>query len=197
MGRTIRTCMMAALVATLTAGTVSIAEARIATPNAKIGCLGLNPGAVNFCAAVEQRHAIQVLRWRQSIQTQRTHANLRAGRYLGWNVVRLKLANLWERDRLTKLLKLPTWQPVGSVPAWTCIHGGEGAWTDAGDPYWGGLQMDRGFMAAYGRDMIERHHGGLADTWTPREQMVVAERARVSGRGYAPWPVTSRRCGLR
>ena len=61
--------------------------------------------------------------------------------------------------------------------AWVCIHRHEAAWNDRGDPYWGGLQMDRGFMRAYGRDMIRRHHGGLADTWTPAEQIVVAERA--------------------
>ena len=69
--------------------------------------------------------------------------------------------------------------------AWVCIHRHEGAWNDSGDPYWGGLQMDRGFMRAYGRDMIARHHGGLADTWTPAEQIVVAERAYAS-RGFAP-----------
>jgi hypothetical protein len=106
--------------------------------------------------------------------------------------------------------------PVGSVPAWLCIHNGtpvaggrpgtagsgEGAWNDAGDPYWGGLQMDRSFMASYGADFIAEHRGqgwgglGLADSWTPREQMVAAERARASGRGYAPWPLTARRCGL-
>ena len=79
--------------------------------------------------------------------------------------------------------------------AWVCIHRHEGAWNDSGDPYWGGLQMDRGFMLAYGRDMIARHHGGLADTWTPAEQIVVAERAYAS-RGFAPWPNTARRCGV-
>jgi hypothetical protein len=84
---------------------------------------------------------------------------------------------------------------VGRVRDWLCIHGHEGAWNDTGDPYWGGLQMDRGFMRAYGRDMLQRHHGGLADTWTPREQMIVAERARRS-RGYTPWPATARMCGL-
>lgn len=86
-------------------------------------------------------------------------------------------------------------EPVGDVDAWTCIHRREGAWNDTGDPYWGGLQMDRGFMGHYGRDMIERYHG-WADRWSPRDQMVVAERARSSGRGYYPWPNTARACGL-
>ena len=80
--------------------------------------------------------------------------------------------------------------------AWVCIHRHEAAWNDRGDPYWGGLQMDRGFMLAYGRDMIRRHHGGLANTWTPAEQIVVAERAYQT-RGFAPWPQTARSCGVR
>jgi hypothetical protein len=107
-------------------------------------------------------------------------------------------------------------EPIGDEAAWLCIHNGtpvaggepgtdgqgEGPWNDAGDPYWGGLQMDRGFMSAYGSDFIREHRGegagglGLADSWTPREQMVAAERARSSGRGYYPWPLTARRCGL-
>lgn len=78
---------------------------------------------------------------------------------------------------------------------WVCIHRHEGAWNDSGDPYWGGLQMDRGFMRAYGRDMIARHHGGLADTWTPAEQIIVAERA-YHERGFAPWPNTRIPCGV-
>lgn len=79
--------------------------------------------------------------------------------------------------------------------SWRCVHEHEGAWDDSGDPYWGGLQMDRGFMRAYGSDMIRRHAGGLADTWTPAEQIVVAERAYAS-RGFAPWPNTARACGV-
>lgn len=79
--------------------------------------------------------------------------------------------------------------------AWVCIHGHEAAWGDRGDPYWGGLQMDRDFMRTYGQDIERRHRGGLADTWTPAEQIVVAERAYVSGRGFGPWPNTARMCG--
>jgi hypothetical protein len=51
-------------------------------------------------------------------------------------------------------------------------------------------------MSAYGGDMIARHHGGLADTWTPAEQIVVAERA-YHAHGFAPWPQTARSCGVR
>lgn len=78
---------------------------------------------------------------------------------------------------------------------WLCIHRYEGSWADSGDPYWGGLQMDRGFMTTYGSDMISRY-GGYANVWPPLVQMVVAERAYASGRGFGPWPNTARHCGL-
>jgi hypothetical protein len=78
--------------------------------------------------------------------------------------------------------------------AWVCIHRYEGSWRDSGDPYWGGLQMDRGFMAGYApRYLLSR---GFADRWSPVEQMWVAERAYRSGRGFYAWPNTARYCGL-
>ena len=77
---------------------------------------------------------------------------------------------------------------------WLCIHQFEGSWSDSGDPYWGGLQMDRGFMRTYAPPFLLRK--GWANRWTPLEQMWVAERAHRSGRGYGPWPNTARSCGL-
>ena len=77
---------------------------------------------------------------------------------------------------------------------WLCIHHFEGSWSDSGDPYWGGLQMDRGFMRTYAPSFLLRK--GWADRWTALEQMWVAERAHRSGRGYGPWPNTARYCGL-
>lgn len=77
---------------------------------------------------------------------------------------------------------------------WLCIHHFEGSWQDSGDPYWGGLQMDRGFMRTYAPAVLLRR--GWANRWTPLEQMWVAERAHRSGRGYNPWPNTARYCGL-
>jgi hypothetical protein len=77
---------------------------------------------------------------------------------------------------------------------WLCIHRYEGAWGDSGDPYWGGLQMDRGFMEFYApKHLLAR---GWADNWSPLDQMWVAERAYRSGRGYYAWPNTARSCGL-
>jgi hypothetical protein len=76
---------------------------------------------------------------------------------------------------------------------WLCIHRYEGSWRDSGDPYWGGLQMDRGFMEGYAPHYLLRR--GYADHWSPLEQMWVAEHAH-RGRGYSPWPNTARYCGL-
>jgi hypothetical protein len=78
--------------------------------------------------------------------------------------------------------------------AWECIHRYEGAWTDAGGPYYGGLQMDLGFQRHYGGYLLATK--GTADRWTPLEQMWVAARAYRSGRGFYPWPSTARVCGL-
>ena len=77
---------------------------------------------------------------------------------------------------------------------WICIHRFEGSWRDSGEPYWGGLQMDRGFVLTYAPRVLLRR--GWADHWTALEQMWVAERAHRSGRGYWPWPNTARVCGL-
>jgi hypothetical protein len=78
--------------------------------------------------------------------------------------------------------------------AWLCIHRYEGAWTDGGSPYYGGLQMDIGFQSSYGSALLSTK--GTANNWTPLEQMWVAERAYRSGRGFYPWPNTARYCGL-
>jgi hypothetical protein len=74
-----------------------------------------------------------------------------------------------------------------------CIHRYEGAWNDTGDPYWGGLQMDKDFMLTYGRSYVRRY--GWAHNWTPDMQIEVAARAWRT-RGFSPWPNTRRMCGL-
>jgi hypothetical protein len=76
---------------------------------------------------------------------------------------------------------------------WLCIHRYEAWWTDPNGPYYGGLQMDLEFQAAYGRDMLRRK--GTAENWTPLEQMWVAERA-YRERGFWPWLNTATSCGL-
>jgi hypothetical protein len=101
--------------------------------------------------------------------------------------------------------RIRTWKRVASYThrlahrpphlyAWSCIHRFEGAWTDGGGPYYGGLQMDLGFQRRYGGYLLRNK--GTADRWTPLEQMWVAERAYRAGRGFYPWPNTARACGL-
>ncbi|MDX6493093.1 MAG: Transglycosylase-like domain [Gaiellaceae bacterium] len=74
-----------------------------------------------------------------------------------------------------------------------CIHHYEGSWTDTGEPYYGGLQMDRGFQQTYGGWLYATK--GTADHWTPIEQIWTAEKA-LKSRGFWPWPNTARYCGL-
>lgn len=86
--------------------------------------------------------------------------------------------------------------PIRRLNQWTCIHHYEGAWDDnTGNGYYGGLQMDATFIESYGRDMLRKYNGQYANAWTPRDQMIVAERAYESGRGFYPWPNTARDCG--
>jgi hypothetical protein len=75
-----------------------------------------------------------------------------------------------------------------------CIHSHEGAWDDAGSPYYGGLQMDLTFQRTYGGEFLSAF--GTADHWPPAIQITVAMRAYLSGRGFGPWPTTRRLCGL-
>jgi hypothetical protein len=110
--------------------------------------------------------------------------------------------------RVPRTLGLPTlqaWQKKASVvrrqasrpPHWTqflCIHRYEGAWNaNTGNGYFGGLQMNRDFMAGYGPEFLKQK--GTADKWLPLEQIWVAERAWKT-RGFEPWPQTARMCGL-
>ena len=102
-----------------------------------------------------------------------------------------KAVELWRRHALAARRRA---QHPPHLGAFLCIHRYEATWTDGGAPYYGGLQMDYGFMAHYGSALLRRK--GTADHWTPIEQIWVAERAFRSGRGFYPWPNTARACGL-
>jgi hypothetical protein len=97
---------------------------------------------------------------------------------------------LWKR-RAAAARRLARRPP--HLQAFLCIHRFEGSWRDGGGPYYGGLQMDLGFQAAYGRFLLRAK--GTADHWTPLEQIWVAEKA-LRSRGFWPWPNTARACGL-
>jgi hypothetical protein len=101
-----------------------------------------------------------------------------------------KAVALWERRAHTARVKA---QHPPHLGAFLCIHHFEGSWTDAGGPYYGGLQMDLGFQRTYGGWLLRTK--GTADHWTPLEQIWTAEKAAKS-RGFWPWPNTARFCGL-
>lgn len=136
----------------------------------------VNPVLVRrFRRVVWRWQAVMGVRRTQSVAPLHTRRALRYWRRQAWSVRRLAAHPPHKR-------------------AWGCIHRFEGSWRDSGDPYWGGLQMDRSFMRAYAARLLLRR--GWADRWTPLEQMWVAERAHRSGRGFWPWPNTARYCGL-
>jgi len=156
--------------------------------------------AERYCSALDQRHAIRSLRRLEAVQVHRTHARFKVvTRRLSWNLARLKAANLWERSRLVALRRLPTWHPAlaSASPlyaAFMCIHRGEGAWNaNTGNGFHGGLQMDDSFQRSYGPEFYARWGG--AENWPPWAQLLAAYRAHAS-RGFAPWPMTARACGL-
>jgi hypothetical protein len=126
----------------------------------------------------------QVVHWRrvmgQPPLRQAASAATREQAYVAW------------RRLARKVMRQAAHPPY--MGAWQCIHSYEGAWTDAGGPYYGGLQMDLGFQRRYGGYLLATK--GTADRWTPLEQMWVAARAYRSGRGFFPWPSTARACGL-
>ena len=100
--------------------------------------------------------------------------------------------NLWRRLNKQVLARI---RRMVDLPDWQCIHNGEATWTaDTGNGYYGGLQMDRDFMRSYGAYLLRTK--GTANHWTPLEQMVVAQIAHNSGRGFYPWPNTARNCEL-
>jgi hypothetical protein len=99
-------------------------------------------------------------------------------------------ARVWQKRAVKARRKA---QHPPQLKAWLCIHRYEGSWTDTGDPYWGGLQMDVSFQRHYGAWLFR--HKGTADHWTPLEQIWVAVRASRT-RGFWPWPNTARFCGL-
>jgi hypothetical protein len=109
----------------------------------------------------------------------------------------------WQVKAATMTLQLSR-RPVSHLsligPRWltdafTCIHRYEGAWNaNSGNGYYGGLQMNSGFMSTYGDEYVRRW--GTADRWPAWAQIGAAVRAYRSGRGFWPWPNTARACGL-
>lgn len=108
----------------------------------------------------------------------------------------LLAARVAERNRLRQALRRRL-AVVGGSPverAFLCIHSFEGAWTaDTGNGFHGGLQMNAGFEETYGADFLRAW--GHANHWPVSVQLAVAIRGWLN-RGFAPWPVTRRECGV-
>jgi hypothetical protein len=136
-----------------------------------------------------EHHRDETWRWERLMHTHRTPfrnsaRNVRSLAYRKW------VASLWQR-RASRAKHRALNPP--HKREWLCIHRYEGAWNDAGGPYYGGLQMDLEFQSTYGHELLRKK--GTADHWTALEQMWVAELAQRT-RGFWPWPNTARYCGL-
>lgn len=111
--------------------------------------------------------------------------------------MKVRLAVPWVAAAVTLAAANPTPEAAAGtslVDAFKCIHRHEGPWdANTGNGYFGGLQMDRAFMARYGWRLYRVK--GTADRWTPAEQIRVAIVAHRT-RGFWPWPNTARMCGL-
>jgi hypothetical protein len=124
--------------------------------------------------------------WTAKTWAKKNAQNKRNSLKRGRTIARLKHAN---RMRLAL-------GADGLTRAFLCIHHFEGSWkAHTGNGYFGGVQADRDFMQTYGGAFYRAW--GTADHWPPFIQIAVAESAYLSGRGFAPWPNTSRACGLR
>ena len=149
-------------------------------------------------AIVWLRHTIdhnrqETWRWQKSMLASPTRASFtehrtRSVSYLRW------LARRWQARARTARIHYHAWFRA-LYAKWECVHRGEGAWTsNTGNGYYGGLQMDLSFQRSYGSEFLRQY--GTADRWPVRAQLIAAERAYKSGRGFNPWPNTARACGL-
>jgi Transglycosylase-like domain len=159
------------------------------------------------CHIHQERVAVRRVRHRVVKRSLAAYLPRPRSAHLSWRMSQVHRELAWwlRTDRHTRrLARIPLSRRIPRWREWHCIAHFEStshwAMSPTSDPpsggeYWGGLQMDSQFMQSYGADMIRRHHGGLADTWTPVEQITVANRAWQT-RGFAPWPTTSGECGL-
>jgi hypothetical protein len=142
----------------------------------------INSRITNFIAGTWHMQTVMGV---HTTKTNRSYMRTHSARYRAW------VLNYWKTIYKKTLSRFQN-PPYES--AWYCIHRFEGSWQDHGAPYYGGLQMDLGFQGTYGAYLLRLK--GTADNWTPLEQMWVASKAAMSGRGFYPWPNSARICGL-
>jgi len=145
--------------------------------------------AVAFYTHEIQKYRLETWYWQRVMGVRRSHVLARS--LSSRSIRRLQhLDGVWRRREHAAYHRAKNPPEKG---AWMCIHRYEGSWSDAGAPYYGGLQMDISFQQAYGGWLLARK--GTANHWTPLEQIWTAEKARRA-RGFYPWPNTARYCGL-
>lgn len=141
MGITRRNTVVVLIVSMLSALAVgpAAAQARGVSPYqvARAACRVQHIGAESFCAAMENRKAIRVVRSLELREARRTHASVKIGHRLSWKVGRLRRANRWERARLRHLQSMPTWIPTNPVELGH-LRAAQVGWTDA-NGQWGCL----------------------------------------------------------
>lgn len=137
--------------------------------------------------------------WQDKLGQTRTRSNFNPNHvksclYAVWVAHQWKARATKLRRSYTKMLAERRAEFQSLYNKWACIHRYEGAWnSNTGNGYYGGLQMDYGFMQTYGPEFLARW--GTANNWPVWAQLKTAERAYAT-RGYGPWPNTARACGL-
>ena len=110
-------------------------------------------GCAAYCQARTLRRQLQSVHGRTVALARRAALPVPPPPRLGWRRERLRV-QLSHQARVLGRYRVQARRPLRlrleRFEAWVCIHRHEAAWNDRGDPYWGGLQMDRGFMRAYG-----------------------------------------------
>ncbi len=164
-----------------------LALAAIVTPN--VAPASSTSERATVLRAIDDYRA-ETWRWQRLMGQPRSPAG-RSAEQTTSAAYRRWVRDLWKK-RAARARLAATRPPHRS--AWVCIQRHEGPWTDAGAPYYGGLQMDLSFQRTHARALLRRK--GTANRWTPLEQMWVAERALRRGTGFYPWPNAARLCGL-
>lgn len=171
----------AASAATKPSGSAKAPPVRVHAAHSRAERLGLNRRVAKLQRKVWHQQRVMGVRLSRKFRAPNRNPLLKA---------RFKLA-VWSR-RAAGIHR--TYVRPPHKRSWICIHRGEGSWRSAtGNGYYGGLQMDRGFMRHYGAYLLRVK--GTANRWSPLEQMWTGEHGRRV-QGWGAWPRSSRACGL-
>src|SRR6188472_2759271 len=127
--------------------------------------VGVQPGAAGTSRVVQpEAYLVKRIKHYRATTVHLQHVMGRQARFRRLRRASLERAHkVWRRRAVETRRRFLLGPPHRS--AWLCIHGYEGAWSDSGSPYYGGLQMDISFQASYGGILLATK--GTADNWTP------------------------------